>query len=168
MKTKKMLKKHILVLLLIITCLNLINCKKESGSNENLRLNDKIKSQNIDSIKLVKNDTIDSKNNKQKELSFVISCGSGCALTYNEESRSINNSNYEIKFKVTNYIDEKISEENIKIYIFEFDSSTGVVKNIHLKDKNENILLNEDILVRPELIRIALHSLHPFYKNMSQ
>lgn len=159
MKTKKMPNKINFIILLIITSLHLLSCKKLSENNEKLISNDTIQQQKIDSTTLLNNNNVDLKNNQQKTSSFVISCGSGCALTYSEESRILNNLNYELKFRVTNYIDEKIIDENIKIYIFEFNLA-GTIKSIHLKGSNENILLNEDILIRIDLIKIA-NTLNP-------
>jgi hypothetical protein len=154
MKSKKILKKINYFQLLIITVLCFLSCKKEIDTNEKLKIKDSLQLETVDSKNLVDDENLSSEKDNQKKSSFTISCGSGCALTYYEESRSIDNSNYELKFKVTNYIDEKIVEESIKIYIFEFDTS-AILKSIHLKESKENILLNEDLLIRSELIKIA-------------
>ncbi len=62
--------------------------------------------------------TADKNNN-----SFVISCGSGCAMTYSENKIVSKSNAKEVTFKVEMYINEKLSEEYYQTYIYNCDIS---------------------------------------------
>ena len=148
-----MFKKSIFIVLLILSILNLSSCKS-SPENNKLEDNKENVVQNEDSIKSKINEISDTNINQEKKSSFTISCGSGCAMIYNEQSRTSNNSSYEIKFKVETYINEDLSEERDVTYIFECNS-VGKAKSIHSKDSQENILLDDDVMIKNDLIKIA-------------
>jgi len=75
-------------------------------------------------------------------------------MIYNEQNRTSNNSSYEIEFKVETYINEVLSEKNNEIYIFECNPD-GKAKKIHLKDSQDNILLDNNVIIKNDLIKIA-------------
>jgi hypothetical protein len=153
MKTKKMLKKSIFVILLTFAIITMFSCKNVSEdkiSEKKIELNPL----NVDSIKSKNESKENSIINQQKKESFTLSCGSGCAMIYNEESRSSDNFKVEINFKVEMYINEVLTEENTEIYIFECDSK-GKLKSIRLKNSKENILLDDSMIIRDELKRIS-------------
>ncbi len=66
--------------------------------------------------------------------SFVISCGSGCAMTYTEYSRIKKEHVIETVFKVEMYTNEKRIEEYVETYVFSCMNS----------NKTEQITLKED------------------------
>lgn len=47
--------------------------------------------------------------------SFTLSCGSGCAMKYNEMGKNILGAKVEIKYKVTQYIDEKVEMSILRL-----------------------------------------------------
>ena len=85
---------------------------------------------------------------------FVVDCGSGCAIVYNIKKINIEGEIYKVKFKVSNYIDEKITHEYYKAYIFEFEKD-GKLINIHLKGTEENILLDNDIIMKNNMKKLG-------------
>ena len=137
----------------IFTILNLFGCKNSQKSNDSETIIEK-SIQKIDSIKPEVSKISDSKINDEYKASFTISCGSGCAVIYNEQSRISNKNTTEIKFNVETFIDEVLSEENEKTYVFDNDSY-GKLKSIHLKNSSKNLLLDNDAIIRPDLIKIS-------------
>lgn len=71
--------------------------------------------------------------------SFVLSCGSGCAMTYTSEGVTGNLPDLKVKFKVEMYVDEQLSDTYNEIYIFSYNQSNQI-ENIHLEGKNDNVL----------------------------
>ncbi|MFD2562895.1 hypothetical protein [Aquimarina rubra] len=61
--------------------------------------------------------------NLTDKKSFVISCGSGCAMTYSESEIIANDNLKEVTFTVEMYINEKLSEEYNETYIYKCDTS---------------------------------------------
>ncbi len=53
-----------------------------------------------------------------KDFSFVVSCGAGCALTYNSNEIQQNENSVTIKFKVEMYINEQLTEVYFDPYQF--------------------------------------------------
>ena len=77
---------------------------------------------------------------KIKNQSFVISCGTGCAMTHNvKEVKQINQSSIEVTFEVDMYMNEELSETFEENYTFYYDSSDNLTKIIRESDK-ENAL----------------------------
>ncbi|WP_370901148.1 hypothetical protein [Chryseobacterium gossypii] len=112
----------------------LIGCKKNISGNTNSDIKETIQIQKKDSISSSSNKL----NNFTKE-SFVISCGSGCAMSYSPENiRSVGKS-VKVKFKVDMYLDEVLTDTYEETYMFSYDGS-GEVEKINLEGKNENIL----------------------------
>jgi hypothetical protein len=82
-----------------------------------------------------------SKNEKATiSKSFVISCGSGCAMTYIAQNISQDQSTLKVKFKVEMYTDEELSDTYYETYIFFYNN--GKIEKINIEGKKENILEN--------------------------
>lgn len=73
--------------------------------------------------------------------SFVLSCGSGCAMTYTTEKVQRSLPRITVTFKVKMYVDEQLSDTYYETYIFSYDPD-GRITNIHLKGKSEDVLQN--------------------------
>jgi len=111
----------------------IIGCKKNNASEiTNLDTQDSVKSQSSVEI----ND-----NSKELNDSFVISCGSGCAMTYNHKNVKDLGNIKEVRFEVETYIDEVLSETNDETYLFYYNRSNQIEKIQH-KGEKENILEN--------------------------
>lgn len=111
----------------------IIGCKKNNASEiTNLDTQDSVKSQSSVEI----ND-----NSKELNDSFVISCGSGCAMTYNLKNVKDLGNIKEVRFEVETYIDEVLSETNDETYLFYYNRSNQIEKIQH-KGEKENILEN--------------------------
>ncbi|SFI49803.1 hypothetical protein [Halpernia frigidisoli] len=80
----------------------------------------------------------DNKDNAKK--SFVISYGSGCAMTYNVKNivREKNNQ-VKVDFIVENYLDELLQNSDQEIYVFYFDSD-GKLLNIKKEGEDGSFL----------------------------
>jgi len=68
--------------------------------------------------------------------SFVISCGSGCAMTYSEDKIVTANDTKEVTFKVAMYVNERLSDQYLVTYQFNCETSAG--ESIKLKGSNED------------------------------
>ncbi|MCD0455567.1 hypothetical protein LPB85_08900 [Chryseobacterium sp. LC2016-27] len=111
----------------------LIGCKKSNTSEIiNINVKDSVKTQNSTKV----ND-----NSKEQSDSFVISCGSGCAMTYNLKNVKDLGNIKEVRFEVETYIDEVLSETNDETYLFYYNQSNQIEKIQH-KGEKENILEN--------------------------
>ncbi len=73
--------------------------------------------------------------------SFVLSCGSGCAMTYTAEKVQRNLLRITVTFKVEMYQDGQLSDTYYKTYVFLYDLA-GRIRNIYLKGKSEDVLKN--------------------------
>lgn len=71
--------------------------------------------------------------------SFTLSCGSGCAATYTAEEVSQEKTSVKVKFKVENYINDKLTETNEEIYHFYY-KNTGEIDKIINEETQRNIL----------------------------
>ncbi|WP_175621197.1 hypothetical protein [Chryseobacterium schmidteae] len=111
----------------------LIGCKKSNTSEIiNINVKDSVKTQNSTKV----ND-----NSKELSDSFVISCGFGCAMTYNLKNVKDLGNIKEVRFEVETYIDEVLSETNDETYLFYYNRSNQIEKIQH-KGEKENILEN--------------------------
>jgi hypothetical protein len=82
------------------------------------------------------------KTTTENNKSFVISCGSGCAMTYTAENILQNGTtSIKVKFKVEMYTDEQLSDTYYETYFFSYSKNKEIEK-INLEGKNENILSN--------------------------
>ncbi|WP_294333461.1 hypothetical protein [uncultured Chryseobacterium sp.] len=73
--------------------------------------------------------------------SFVLSCGSGCAMTYTAEKVRRNLLRITVTFKVEMYLDGQLSDTYYKTYVFLYDPADRI-RNIYLKGKSEDVLKN--------------------------
>ena len=121
--------KKIVILISIIFVFTLNSCnseKKKQILNKEKRIK---KSLNITSNE-VKNFT-----NK----SFVIGCGSGCAMNYTPEYVAKSRTTIKVKFIVKMYIDEALSDTYYETYIFYYDKDNKL-DSVKLEGKNEDVL----------------------------
>ena len=74
-----------------------------------------------------------------KKQSIVVSCGSGCAMTYNvKDIKEINSASIKVTFDVDMYIDEKLTGNYPETYIFIY-GNINTIQRVNDKGKNENI-----------------------------
>ena len=77
--------------------------------------------------------------NKIKNESFVISCGTGCAMTHNiGEITQINSTTIKVVFEIEQYIDDELTETFNESFIFKNDKNF-TIERINTDGKNENI-----------------------------
>lgn len=111
----------------------LIGCKKSNTSKTtNINVKDSVKTQKFTKV----ND-----NSKELNDSFVISCGSGCAMSYNLKNVKDLGNIKEVKFEIETYIDNVLSETNDETYLFYYNQSNQIEKIQH-KGEKENIFEN--------------------------
>lgn len=121
------------ILCLLLSLLMSIGCKKEEIVAQ-------IKNSEKTSDTLQNKIQIEEKKTESDDFqSFVLSCGSGCAMTYTAESVTGNLPDLKVKFKVEMYVDEQLSDTYNEVYIFSYDQSNQI-ENIHLEGKNDNVL----------------------------
>lgn len=107
-----------------------IGCKKNISIGGKTAIKDSLKSEKISYSKKKSND------------SFVISCGSGCAMTYNVENITGNEKIKKVKFKIDTYIDDVLSETNKEVYFFYYNNQSNEIEKIIQEGQKENILEN--------------------------
>lgn len=130
------------MLLVVVTFLH--SCKKNENS-----VSETSKTVELDSS------FIQNQNDESREKdSFTLSCGSGCAMIYNEVDRKTLVSKVEIKYKVTQYIDENIEDEYFETYLFDSNSNEELT-GIYEKGKKINIIDSDQYVVRDKLIKIG-------------
>ena len=71
--------------------------------------------------------------------SFVISCGSGCAMSYTAQNIIQNGTSINVVFEVIEYINELVSDIYYENYVFIYNKENEIQK-IELKGENENVL----------------------------
>lgn len=71
--------------------------------------------------------------------SFVLSCGSGCAMTYSAIDLKRNSGNISVIFSVDNYIDEVLTDTFEDDFVFTFDHENSL-KKITRKGEKEDFL----------------------------
>jgi|GEM_PF-4079939 len=131
-------------LLLLLSITSLWSCKEtKNTANEGAAPS-----------KTILNTVESAKENNSNIESFTLSCGSGCAMTYNEMGRKFSGLKVEIKYKVTQYINEKVEDEYIETYLFESNSHEELT-GIYLEGKNENMIESDVYLVRDNLVAIG-------------
>lgn len=117
-------------LIMISTLLFITACKKNTEN----------KTQNI--VKYQKSQSLSNSKNEEASVSksFVISCGSGCAMTYIAQNILQDQSTLKVKFKVEMYTNEELSDTYYETYIFYYNN--GKIEKINIEGKKENILEN--------------------------
>lgn len=136
-----MTKKLIKLLLLIIF---LHSCKKFENSV----------SEASNPVQLDSNSIQKTNHESIGKESFTLNCGSGCAMTYNEMEKNILGGKVEIKYKLTQYIDEKVEDEYFETYLFDSNSDEELT-GIYEKGKKINILDSDEYAVGENLIEIG-------------
>ncbi|UCA59216.1 hypothetical protein KB553_19610 [Chryseobacterium rhizoplanae] len=71
--------------------------------------------------------------------SFTLSCGSGCAVTYNAEDISQDKTTVKVKFRVDSYVNDEPAETQYETYLFYY-SNTGEIDKIINEETQKNIL----------------------------
>jgi uncharacterized protein YcfL len=118
---------------LLLSLLISIGCKKEEVSAQ-IKNSEKVSDTVQNTVQKEDGKTV---NNDAQ--SFVLSCGSGCAMTYTVENITGNLPDLKVKFKVEMYVDEQLSDTYDEVYIFSYDQSNQI-ENIHLDGKSDNVL----------------------------
>ncbi|MFS4474554.1 hypothetical protein [Chryseobacterium sp. T20] len=119
-------------ILLVIILLSMIGCKKDPQ---------KITPKTSE-IQQTQNISNSQKTNVEIDKSFVISCGSGCAMTYTAENILQNDdTSIKVKFKVEIHTGEQLSDSYYENYLFSYDKNKEIEK-ITIEGKLENILSN--------------------------
>lgn len=126
-------KKNITFLLLL--SMFIIGCKKSESKIEITSIKDTTKI--VEKQEFV-SPPLNERNNYTNE-SFVISCGSGCAMNYAPEDVTKKDKTIKVKFNVKMYINEALSDTYYETYIFYYDNNNKL-DNIKLEGKSENIL----------------------------
>ena len=70
--------------------------------------------------------------------SFVVSCGSGCAMRYTAENIIQNGNSINVAFNVEIFVDEKLTDTDAESYIFTYKGNE--IQKIELVGENENLL----------------------------
>lgn len=99
-------------------------------------------------------------NSLNADTSFVISCGSGCAITYSENKIASNNNMHEVSFKVEIFINEKLSKTYYETYIYTCPTSNS---STEIKPKGDD-KFNIDNL-HPELLKQLKIYIYRLCKN---
>lgn len=118
-------------LILILSSFTIVNCKKNNDTK-----------QNTSEVQQIQNISNPQKTTIENNRSFVISCGSGCAMTYTAENILQNDAtSIKVKFKVEMYTDEQLSNSYYETYFFSYNKNKEIEK-INIEGKNENVLSN--------------------------
>lgn len=72
----------------------------------------------------------------------MVSCGSGCAMTYSAAEITKDSQNSKVKFNVDQYIDEVLTETFKDDFIFTYDASNRLQK-IMRKGETEDFLASQ-------------------------
>jgi hypothetical protein len=92
------------------------------------------------SWKKIKSKTQKRDFSKLKNQNFVLSCGTGCAMTHNvKDIEQINSSSIKVTFEVEMYVNEELTETFDESYIFDYDNSNKL-KKVAREGENENLL----------------------------
>ncbi|REC61966.1 hypothetical protein DRF65_13140 [Chryseobacterium pennae] len=126
--------------LVLIIPLFMVGCKKNIIS-ESQDINDKIEKEKI----YHNSDTTNIPENNNLKLSLVLSCGSGCAMTYNATKITQTGLNIKVIFTVDMYIDEVISDTYDEAYIFSYDDSYRLKKIVKVGDEEESFLETQSV-----------------------
>ncbi|WP_294251242.1 hypothetical protein [uncultured Chryseobacterium sp.] len=122
-----------ILILKFLLCL-IIGCKKNIDKQNILTISDTRKVKKADPISTHINDSI-----KIQDKSFVISCGTSCAVTYTANQIIKDNFTYKVTFNVDMYINEELAETYKEIYSFVYDDLRNINKII-LEGTNQNAL----------------------------
>ncbi|MCD0472299.1 hypothetical protein [Flavobacterium sp. JAS] len=135
----------------IFFTLAMLSCKNSNDKNIS---SEAIGTDSLNNAAVQKDIMLNDEKNVEKNESFTIDCGSGCAMIYYEVFRKNNKNLVEIRYKVTQYINEKIEDEYLETYIFESDKNRNL-SGIYLNKNKENILNDNSSLLRDKLLEIS-------------
>ena len=107
-----------------------VSCKRNVNAKERMPINQRI-------VKSLENKK-DTKQNKNT-ISFTISCGSGCAMTYNEKSRKTFDNYCDVTFDVTMYQDEEITDSYKETYKILFNNGMTIYRDDSILDDTNPI-----------------------------
>lgn len=125
--------------LLLVAAVVIISCKERKKSEQKPVI-DTIENRPRATEKEAANSKKDF--SRIKKQSFVISCGSGCAMTYNvKDINQLNATSIRVVFDVDTYIDEEQTENLVETYILDYNSEHNIEK-ITREGENENVLDN--------------------------
>jgi len=88
----------------------------------------------------------------KKNNSFVVSCGSGCAMTYTENKAVHNENSFEVTFKVEMHVNEVIEDTYFQTYVFTCDTANKL-EQITLQDNPDFNIENEFPIMQENLKR---------------
>lgn len=92
------------------------------------------------SWKKIKSKSSERDFSKLKKQSFVLSCGTGCAMTHNvKDIKQINPSTIKVTFEIEMYVNEELTETFDDSFLFYYDNSNKLKKVIR-EGESENIL----------------------------
>lgn len=98
-----------------------------------------ISAKRIDQLKLEESELSPNVNTKN---SFVISCGSGCAMTYTEHKIVANNDSSEVTFKIEMFVNEVLSNTYYETYSYTCNPLNNDAE-IQLKDDDDYDIENQ-------------------------
>ncbi|OBW41463.1 hypothetical protein AB670_02258 [Chryseobacterium sp. MOF25P] len=127
-------------ILISIFLLIIVGCKENNTETK--------KSIGIDTAKIQKTDNSSTNSNELNGFikeSIVISCGSGCAISYSPENIHQLGHKIEVKFNVEMYEDEVVTDTYKEIYTFIYDDKYNLLQ-VKSEGENKNYLdtLNPD------------------------
>ncbi|SNR31301.1 hypothetical protein [Flavobacterium sp. ov086] len=125
--------KKIIISILLLSIF-IIGCKKNDRKEDTIIIKDTANLKEQEDVSTTLNIAKDYANE-----TFVISCGSGCAMNYTPEYVLKYITTIKVKFNVKMYIDEVLSDTYFETYIFYYDKNNEL-DSIKLEGKGENIL----------------------------
>ena len=121
-------------ILIAIVLLIFIGCKENNTETK--------KSSETDTAKIQKTNNLPTHQNNLDGFvkeSFVISCGSGCAISYSPENIKQLDHKIEFKFNVEMYEDEVVTDNYNETYTFIYDDKYNLIQ-VKSEDDNKNYL----------------------------
>lgn len=143
------MKTNICLLLFLV----FVSCKNDESKNKSVsqqnagqiedekidQNNDKNHHENSISTDKLSEDNSASLFNKMKDESFVVSCGTGCALTYNIKNiTELDVNTIKVTFNIDNYINEELTESFDETYLFHRENSK-LIERLTAENKKENL-----------------------------
>ncbi|UEG51918.1 hypothetical protein LLH06_13200 [Mucilaginibacter daejeonensis] len=120
----------LIALILMMTITSCHQDRSESTANNGTK-------RTVDSGKTTK--STPSKMGIKLPSSFVVSCGSGCAMTYTPTRVTGALPNITVSFKVDMFMNDQLSDTYTEVYVFAYDPSDHI-RTIHLQGKEESVL----------------------------
>lgn len=118
----------------------MLGCEKKVSNASKMTNSTMVNKQTGDSIEK----SLKVEKNTEK-LSLTLSCGSGCAMTYNASKITKEGLNISVTFTVDIYIDEAESDTYEETYIFSYDKLFKLKKIIKEGDESDDFLKTQSI-----------------------